>query len=574
MSGIEKTDGTSSKRDVPNVEGPSFPVNEGAAPRIEINFIKKGPLEEAQEALQYLNEHSTATESDYQRSYTEIMQAARKAHDKGENDLWDRYVNGWKEDFKDVDDFGSAVSAVVKRTRKGFKAMDVVNPLTYIKEPVKDAAKKVDEMVSDGDPSTMTAGEKLWNATKGAGNVVDYLTSTEGLWVTSTTILTAGVAIDTALGAAPQLAAAAPALNSALGTAGVGITGKGVYDVATAENEEDAQKGGAEILTGGLMTGGAVAASKNSLSAARQAGVPAKDPATLSTLGAVKENFRVAGQGLKVAAGLEAPTMGANIPASAFRMESKPNEVEAYQTTGKADGIVYEKDGKLFVPNKWNPEAPYEVKDGSIIMIYDRAGGDFAVCDPKIFAKTYVNGQGSYDAMKGIKPGETIHATKKAVGGFEIVPEGTKVRTLEGDVTVKQGQAVMYDVDGNPYVGDINKSLLKRNVPVDDASARMFERLKNPDAPIKPGFTDDYTDMLANQGWGDLYGPSLVKETQQATIMLETEMAKGTPLTKELVENILMQSSPGASGGSYWTQLRILANKWQHGDIILNLYNK
>ena len=134
MSGIEKTDGTSSKRDVPNVEGPSFPVNEGAAPRIEINFIKKGPLEEAQEALQYLNEHSTATESDYQRSYTEIMQAARKAHDKDENDLWDRYVNGWKEDFKDVDDFGSAVSAVVKRTRKGFKAMDVVNPLTYIKE--------------------------------------------------------------------------------------------------------------------------------------------------------------------------------------------------------------------------------------------------------------------------------------------------------------------------------------------------------------------------------------------------------------------------------------------------------
>lgn len=449
--------------------------------KIEIKFTKEAE-EKAKAALEYLHEHSNATEEDYNRSYADIKKELdAKTEDK--KDLWDRYADGWKEDFKDVDDIGSAVSAVVKRTRDGFKAMDAVNPLTYIKEPIKEVAKKIDDVVSDGDPSTMTAGEKMWNAAKGAGNVVDYLTTTEGLWVTGATILTAGTAIEATLSAAPQLAAAAPAANAALGTAGAGIAGKGVYDVATAENEDDAQKGGAEILTGGIMAGGAVASAKGSLSAARQAGVEAADPSTLSTFGAVKENFRVAGQGLKVATGLKAPTMGTNIPASAYRMESKPNEVEAYQTTGKADGIVYEKDGKLYVPNKWNPESPYEVKDGSIIMIYDRAGGDFAVCDPKIFAKTYVNGQGSYDAMKGIKPGEVIHATKKAVGGFEIVPEGTKVMTLEGEVTVKQGQVVMYDVDGNPYVGDINKSLLKRNVPTDEASAKMFEKLRNPDTP-------------------------------------------------------------------------------------------
>lgn len=390
----------------------------------------------------------------------------------------DKYIEGWKRDFKDVEGVGSALGAVVKRTRDGFETLDNVNPLTYVKEPVKYAAGKIDGMVTDGDSSTMTAGEKVWNAAKGAGSVLDYLTTTEGLWVLAATVLTAGTALDAALSAAPKLAAAAPAANAAMGTVGVGLTGKGVYDVAAAENEENAQKGGAEILTGGMMAGGAVASSKNALTAARNAGVEAADPATLTTMGAVKENFRVAGQGLKVATGLQAPSMFVKIPLSAIRFESKPNQVEAYQTTGKADGIVFEKDGKLYVPNKWNPEAPYEVKDGSVIMIYDKAGGDFAVCDPKIFSKTYVNGKGSYNAMEGIKPGETISATKKAVGGFELVPEGTKIKTLEGDVIVKRGQAVMYDVDGNPYVGDIEKSLLKRNVPVGDKAAEAFENLK------------------------------------------------------------------------------------------------
>ncbi len=36
----------------------------------------------------------------------------------------------------------------------------------------------------------------------------------------------------------------------------------------------------------------------------------------------------------------------------------------------------------------------------------------------------------------------------------------------------------MYDVDGNPYVGDIEKSLLKRNVPVGDEAVEAFEKLK------------------------------------------------------------------------------------------------
>ena len=471
---IEKTGDLTPQRGVQKNETNGAQTEQNQVPKIEIKFTIE-QQEKLQNALQYLNEHSENLSEE--QTEAEIKKLLGK--DKQGNDLWESYKDGWKEDFKDADGVGGFLMAMVNRTRKGFKSLDAVNPMTYVKEPIKKAAEKIDELVTDGDPSTMTADEKVWGALKGAGGVADYLTTTEGIWVAGATILTAGTTLDAALGVAPNLAAAAPAANAALGTAGVGITGKGVFDVATAENEDEAKKGGAEILTGGMMAGGAVASAKNALSTARAAGVEAVDPANLTTMGAVKENFRVAGEGLKIATGMQAPSMYMKIPATAIRFESKPNQVEAYQTTGKADGIVFEKDGKLFVPNKWNPEAPYEVKNGSIIMIYDKAGGDFAVCDPKIFSKTYVNGDGAYDAMKGIKPGETISATKKAVGGFEIVPAGTKVKTLEGDVVVKQGQAVMYDVDGNPYVGDIKNSLLKRNVPVGEEATKAFKQLES-----------------------------------------------------------------------------------------------
>ena len=86
-----------------------------------------------------------------------------------------------------------------------------------------------------------------------------------------------------------------------------------------------------------------------------------------------------------------------NFPADAHQSTSKSGKAVAYTTNGKEDGIVYrDADGKLRVPNKWDPEHPYEVSDGtdgkpaSVIMIYDEEGGDFAVGDPETIASTYI----------------------------------------------------------------------------------------------------------------------------------------------------------------------------------------
>ncbi len=382
--------------------------------------------------------------------------------------------------FKGTEGVKDAISRTGSIMDEGFEIMDDYNPINFIKDPVKNLSKKIDEKVSDGNSETMTVGEKLWNGTKGVGSVVDNLTTAKGLTVACLTVGTGGMAASGFAAIAPTAASAlAPVATAATATGGSILVGKGTYDIATAENEADAQKGGAEIGVGGLMITGAAISAKGSLEAARQVGVPAADPSTMNTAQALVENFRVAPKALGIATGLSEPVPGVLIPATAYRMESKPNQVEAYKTTGKPDGIVYEKDGKLFVPNKWNPESPYKVSKDSIIMKY--GDDDFAVCDPKIFQKTYVNdASGKYAKVNQMKPGEVMHATKKAVGGFEFAKPGTEVKTLEGKVTLKEGQAILYDVDGNPYVGDIEKSLLKRNVPVGPKAEEQFAKLNNP----------------------------------------------------------------------------------------------
>ena len=118
-------------------------------------------------------------------------------------------------------------------------------------------------------------------------------------------------------------------------------------------------------------------------------------------------------------------------------------------------------------------------------MMY--GGDDMAVCDGSIFNKTYVdtkafaNGQGELNYVNPAeqKYGQVIDVTKQAVGGVEIVPEGTVVQTLEGPKTVGAGDVVCYDVDGNAYVSPLD-NVLKRNVV--DAKALLKQ---DPDLYIK-----------------------------------------------------------------------------------------
>ena len=172
----------------------------------------------------------------------------------------ERYVEGWKEDFKGVSEADGFVDkaleagkAVVNRTRKGFKSMDTFNPLTYVKEPVKDLSKKVDAMVDDGDDANLSVGERVWEAAKGAGDVADYLTTTEGMWVAGATVLGIGAIGEGAAMISPKLASTVNLGIASTFTIGGGVlSGLGLNDVVKAKTKEEVRQGG-EMLTGGAL---------------------------------------------------------------------------------------------------------------------------------------------------------------------------------------------------------------------------------------------------------------------------------------------------------------------------------
>ena len=197
-----------------------------------------------------------------------------------------------------------------------------------------------------------------------------------------------------------------------------------------------------------------------------------------------------------------------NFPPDAHQSTSKSGKAVAYTTNGKEDGIVYrDSEGKLRVPNKWDPEHPYEVSDGtdgkpaSVIMIYDEEGGDFAVGDPDTIASTYKNPSTGeldplYDTPAGKEYAFEIHKDE-VPSAYKLVYEGTEVQTKEGTRVVQKGEVVVYDTDGDPYVMPL-KNFLKRQAPMEGntESQAVYEQLQ---AAQKNG-TDIPAELMSSYG--------------------------------------------------------------------------
>ncbi len=207
------------------------------APKIVIKFDKDA--ENPRNPLEYYNQFATEK--------------------KKQPDLWDSYVNGWKEDFAGVSGGGGQfINAAVNRTRKGFKSLDVINPLTYAKIPFKAASEKIDKIVDDGNPENLTALEKGNEFIKGAGDLVDYFTTTEGLWVGAATALGLETLGAGAAAAAPRLAKTLKRfVPAAMGLTGTGMEGVGLYNVYQAETKEDARAAGETTAAGAMFVQGA-----------------------------------------------------------------------------------------------------------------------------------------------------------------------------------------------------------------------------------------------------------------------------------------------------------------------------
>lgn len=390
----------------------------------------------------------------------------------------------------------------------------------------------VDNLVDDGDATNLSKLETAWNITKGLGDAVDSFIGAEGLEMVG------------ALGTASKVATVANAgkyfavaTQSYFGVEGSQLIGAGLAHAQTAETEDEARLAGSELGMGTIMLGGAVKSAKVGYK-----NVKGKTPAVQSS----PSTYR---------AKLPTPDYSktrANFPADAHQSLSKAGKATAYTTDGKPDGIVYQgKDGKMYVPNKWDPEHPYEVSTGadgkpaSVIMIYDEAGGDFAVGDPTTIASTYKNpATGKLDPLYNaqVGKGNAMEIVKDQVpSAYKIVKEGTEIQTKEGPRVIQKDEVVVYDTDGDPYVMP-KKNFLKRQEPLkgDAESEALYAKLKNNEAIPESQIATDGNATKAS-----------AKTFEQRDVQLRTRLTEfkgpdGKPfLSKTEIDNLIQNCQEG-----------------------------
>ncbi|MEI8390842.1 MAG: hypothetical protein WCG23_13270, partial [bacterium] len=174
-------------------------------------------------------------------------------------------------------------------------------------------------------------------------------------------------------------------------------------------------------------------------------------------------------------------------------MISKPNNIEAFipdltesDEKLKSVGLEKEADGWHVHNREWFPNA---LDENSIIINYGTlADGrpDIGFCSKEefsiIYADTekYNNGNISYVDANKLQLNQKIKATKCAAGEFCMLPEGTVLKTNEGELKVKAGEAVMVnELKNSVYTQSFEDGILKRYIadPMNPASGRAFELL-------------------------------------------------------------------------------------------------
>lgn len=173
-------------------------------------------------------------------------------------------------------------------------------------------------------------------------------------------------------------------------------------------------------------------------------------------------------------------------------MMSKPNEIKAMipnldlpDNELKALGLEKEDDG-WHVPNR--QYFPNPINRDSIIINYGRKEDgtvDLGFCSQEEFKTIYAysdqykQGKITYINPTEIKNGEVIDATKCATGEFTLMPEGTQVKTNEGDIAIRPGQILIVNENKNSVFASDISEILKRYVadPMNPASKKAFELL-------------------------------------------------------------------------------------------------
>ena len=280
-----------------------------------------------------------------------------------------------------------------------------------------------------------------------------------------------------------------PVLGAIGVASGVGMAGYGTYKAATAKTDGEAKQAletlGMGVATTVLSSVGAGKALETAKSAGVKSAKVAEDAniltKTVQMFKATPEALKMSGMNAK--ANVMTWTTGtvhahSNTLNGANEYMSKPNDVKAYrfnpngtpeEILANNPGVFRGTDGKYYLPNKWNPNEPYLIDTSKEQMIMLYGGDDMAVCDGAVFKGSYVDTQSykasgakNYQNPSNLEYGKIVDVTKQAPGAFKVVPEGTKIKTLEGVRTVKKGEVVALDHEGNPYV-TTPANIVKRN---------------------------------------------------------------------------------------------------------------
>ena len=353
--------------------------------------------------------------------------------------------------------------------------------ITWVKDKTKefvhlnDFIEYINKLADDGDDSSISISEAGWEILKGLGDAVDSFISTQGLEFAG--LLAAAKGLLASGGIAAKIGSAI--IQTYFATEGTLLIAEGVTDIAEGvetNSKDQIRQGGSEAGMGAVMVTGALASLKggvradyikraknNELVQEYQREIKANGKGSADIKAELENRGYVVKDGTALEGAESYMSKANNVQAYRFNPNGSPEEILANNPG------VFVKDGKYYIPNKWNPDAPYEIdfSKEQMIMIYGE--GDMAVCDGGIFKGSYVeragfetNGQKNYVDPSSVEYGKVIDVTKQAPGAFKVVPEGTKVATLEGEVEVKAGQVVALDHEGNPYVTTVS-NILKRN---------------------------------------------------------------------------------------------------------------
>lgn len=359
-----------------------------------------------------------------------------------------------------------------------------------------------DKVCTDGnDDGKISFKEKAASFGKGLAGIVKTVVKhpiATGLTIgagVAITILTGGAALPIMVG-----------IGIVAGSATIGI---GAYKASKAETDGDAKTAYEQIGNGVFTLAASVASAKPALQQAQAAGVegievsnnPVKNVAQVfkSIPNAAKTSVQnihgnIATWTTGVVHDNSNQMRALKAQYGEVKYMSKANEVQAYrfnpngtdaEIMANNPGVFKNADGQWCIPNKWNPEAPFviDTTKEQMIMMYDGMN-DMAVCDGAVFKGSYVDttafkadGTLNYQDPSSLQYGQIINATKQAPGSFVQAPAGTTVQTLEGPVTLKEGQVIAFDHDGNPYVQTL-ANILKRNIPADDPASKLaFENI-------------------------------------------------------------------------------------------------